>query len=127
MYPGIASEIVSCHLGSWMPILMMAIFNGADLIGKMLSSSSSHWTGGRLVRWCIVRIILIPLLLMCTVPRNSPIFSEVIFPFVFILILGLSNGVLGSVPIIQAPSKVEDYHRELTGEIHQTFKNVVTK
>lgn len=116
MYPGIVSEIISCNLGSWMPILMMAIFNGADLFGKMLSSSSSYWTGGRLVRCCVGRLVLIPLILLCAVPRAYPIFSEEIFPFLFILTLGLSNGILGSVPIIQAPSKVEDYHRELTGE-----------
>lgn len=114
-YPGVVSEIISCNLGSWMPILMMAIFNGADLLGKMLSSSSAYWTGSRLVKCCIIRIILIPLILLCTIPRSAPVFSEEIFPFLFILILGLSNGVFGSVPIIQAPSKVEDYHRELTG------------
>lgn len=34
LYPGIASEVISCHLGTWMPILMMAIFNGADLVGR---------------------------------------------------------------------------------------------
>lgn len=34
LYPGIVSEIISCRLGSWMPIIMMAIFNGADLMGK---------------------------------------------------------------------------------------------
>lgn len=33
LYPGIASEVISCRLRSWMPILMMAIFNGADLAG----------------------------------------------------------------------------------------------
>ncbi|KAF5278090.1 hypothetical protein FQR65_LT03606 [Abscondita terminalis] len=117
MYPGVVSEIISCNLGSWMPILMMAIFNGADLFGKMISSSSSYWTGSRLVRCCIARIILIPLILMCAIPRTSPVFSEELFPFIFILALGLTNGVFGSVPIIQAPSKVEDYHRELTGNM----------
>ncbi|KAF5278954.1 hypothetical protein FQA39_LY05632 [Lamprigera yunnana] len=117
MYPGVVSEITSCNLGSWMPILMMAVFNGADLCGKMISSSSSYWTGSRLVRFCIARIILIPLILMCAVRRTPFVFSEELFPFLFILILGLTNGVFGSVPIIQAPSKVEDYHRELTGNM----------
>lgn len=58
---------------------------------------------------------MIPLLLMCATPRANPVFSSEIFPFAFGLILGLSNGVLGSVPMIQAASKVDDRYRELTG------------
>ncbi|KAK5643005.1 hypothetical protein RI129_009172 [Pyrocoelia pectoralis] len=117
MYPGVVSEITSCSLGSWMQVLMITMFNGADLFGKMISSSSSYWTGWRLVRFCTMRLILIPLILLCAIPPRSPVFSEEFFPFFFILLLGLTNGVFGSVPIIQAPSKVQDYHRELTGNM----------
>ena len=35
LYPGIESEIVSCKLGSWMPVILMAVFNAADLVGKV--------------------------------------------------------------------------------------------
>ncbi|KAI4472167.1 equilibrative nucleoside transporter [Holotrichia oblita] len=123
LYPGIASEIISCNLGSWMPILMMAIFNGADLLGKVLAASSWHWTGNRLVKCSAVRLLMIPLMLLCAVPRTGPIISTEIFPFIFALILGLTNGVLGSVPMIQAPSKVEDRHRELTGNMMTLLYN----
>lgn len=115
LYPGIASEIISCKLGSWMPVLMMAIFNGADLLGKIRAASSWHWTAGRLVRCSVFRLIMIPLMLMCAAPRSNPLISAEIVPFTFALILGLTNGILGSVPMIQAPSKVDDRHRELTG------------
>ncbi|XP_022904129.1 equilibrative nucleoside transporter 4 [Onthophagus taurus] len=123
LYPGIASEIWSCNLRSWMPILMMAIFNGADLLGKMLAASSWHWTGSRLVRCSVARLIMIPLMLMCVIPKANPLLSAEIFAFVFALILGLSNGVLGSVPMIQAPSKVDDRHRELTGNMMTLLYN----
>ncbi|KAK9679137.1 Nucleoside transporter [Popillia japonica] len=123
LYPGIASEIISCNLGTWMPILMMAIFNGADLLGKVLAASSWHWTGTRLVKCSAVRLLMIPLMLLCAVPRTGPIISTEIFPFIFALILGLTNGVLGSVPMIQAPSKVEDRHRELTGNMMTLLYN----
>lgn len=116
LYPGLASEVVSCHLGSWMPILMMAIFNGADLLGKMLAATSWHWTGYKLVKCSVIRLIMIPLLLLCVVPRSSPIFHEEFLAFGFALTLGLSNGILGSVPMILAPSKVDERHRELTGK-----------
>lgn len=115
MYPGIVSEIVSCGLGTWMPILMMVVFNGADLIGKILAAPSTYWTGPRMMYYCTIRLALIPLILLCTIPRADPVLSQEIFPFLLVLTLGITNGVLGSVPIIQAPSKVEDYHRELTG------------
>lgn len=96
--------------------MMMAIFNGADLFGKMLAASSWYWTGTRLVKCSVTRLVMIPLMLMCALPRTGPIFSAEMFAFFFSLILGLSNGVLGSVPMIQAPSKVDDRYRELTGE-----------
>ncbi|XP_064478255.1 equilibrative nucleoside transporter 4-like isoform X2 [Ornithodoros turicata] len=34
LFPGIESEIVSCRLGSWMPVLLMALFNLSDFLGK---------------------------------------------------------------------------------------------
>nr|CAD7403439.1 unnamed protein product [Timema cristinae]CAD7428377.1 unnamed protein product [Timema monikensis] len=35
LYPGIESEIVSCKFGNWMPVILMAVFNAADLVGKV--------------------------------------------------------------------------------------------
>lgn len=35
LYPGIEAEITSCNFGTWMPVLIMAVFNGADLLGKV--------------------------------------------------------------------------------------------
>jgi len=45
LFPGIESEIVSCRLGSWMPIVLIAVFNLFDFIGKVrycLSFSVFH-------------------------------------------------------------------------------------
>lgn len=35
LYPGIASEVPSCRLDSWMPIVLMSAFNLFDFIGKV--------------------------------------------------------------------------------------------
>lgn len=35
LYPGIETEIISCKLKSWMPVLLMFTFNSADLVGKV--------------------------------------------------------------------------------------------
>ena len=35
LFPGVESEIISCRMESWMPIILMAIFNLFDFIGKV--------------------------------------------------------------------------------------------
>lgn len=37
LFPGIETEIVGCHLGRWMPLVLMAVFNLFDFIGKVIS------------------------------------------------------------------------------------------
>lgn len=39
LYPGIESEILSCNLQDWMPILLMFMFNTSDVIGKVSEAS----------------------------------------------------------------------------------------
>lgn len=40
LYPGIESEIISCNLKSWMPVLLMFTFNTSDVIGKVICNFS---------------------------------------------------------------------------------------
>ncbi|KAG7157014.1 Equilibrative nucleoside transporter 4-like [Homarus americanus] len=117
LYPGIETEVVSCRLHSWMPVVMMATFNLFDFIGKILASIPYDWTRRQLVSGSIVRIILVPFMMLCAGPRPTPIISGETAPLILSALLGLSNGVLGSVPMILAPTKVQDEHRELTGNI----------
>ena len=42
LFPGIESEIQSCHLGDWMPVILMATFNITDLAGKVKYFPPSH-------------------------------------------------------------------------------------
>lgn len=35
LFPGLESEIHNCMLGEWLPILIMAIFNLSDFVGKV--------------------------------------------------------------------------------------------
>ena len=62
------------------------------------------------------RIILIPLLLMCVVPRSAPIFNHDVWPMLISAGLGLSNGYFGSVPMILAPGKIPEDKKELGGK-----------
>lgn len=49
-------------------------------------------------------------------PRGHPYLSGEGYPMFFSLLLGLTNGLIGSIPMIQAPSKVSEENRELTGK-----------
>jgi len=117
LFPGIESEIQSCSLGDWMPVILMATFNITDLVGKMLSGLDHSWSCGELVLWPLSRLLLIPLLVMCAAPHHAPLFTGEWLPISFTVLLGLSNGLFGSLPIILAPSKVRETERELTGNL----------
>ena len=54
LFPGIESEVHSCRLGSWMPVVLMAIFNTSDFIGKVSRSQGGTRAGrpGSLVKNC---------------------------------------------------------------------------
>ncbi|XP_028163517.1 equilibrative nucleoside transporter 4-like, partial [Ostrinia furnacalis] len=72
LYPGIASEVPSCRLGSWMPIILMSAFNLFDFIGKIAAAWPYEWSRSQLLMASGVRLLLVPLLLLCAAPRHSP-------------------------------------------------------
>ena len=117
LFPGIESEIVSCSLKSWMPVLLMATFNLFDLVGKILSSylRSAFNGGSGLVLGSSARILLIPLMVMCASPRHSPIITSETSAFLISAMLGITNGIFGSLPMILAPDEVPDSQKELAG------------
>ncbi|XP_011499005.1 PREDICTED: equilibrative nucleoside transporter 4 [Ceratosolen solmsi marchali] len=117
LYPGIISEIVSCKFGSWMPVILMSSFNGADVIGKILATLPCQWTRTQLLNFACARTLLIPLFLMCAIPRRLPVLSNELYAILLSVFLGVTNGIVGSVPMVQAPTKVPEEHRELAGNI----------
>ncbi|KAL4707697.1 hypothetical protein ACJJTC_014878 [Scirpophaga incertulas] len=129
LYPGIASEVPSCRLGSWMPIALMSAFNFFDFIGKVAAAYPYEWSRSQLLMASGVRLLLVPLMLLCAAPRHSPhivgdiniLFSLhdfiLLFPIMFSIVLGFSNGLFGSVPMIMAPSRVGREHREIAGNM----------
>ncbi|XP_033609927.1 equilibrative nucleoside transporter 4 isoform X2 [Cryptotermes secundus] len=124
LYPGIESEIISCKFGNWMPVILMAVFNAADLVGKVLASVPYDWSRPQLIVFAWLRTLLVPLLLLCATPRGDPLIPGEGYPMLFSLLLGVTNGLVGSVPMIQAPSRVSEEHRELTGNIMTLSYNI---
>lgn len=117
LFPGIESEIISCKYKSWMPVMLMAIFNLTDFIGKIIAPLFYHLKHIKLMVLSFVRIVIIPLLTLCAFPRSQPFFQNEVWSFMFSALLGLSNGILGSLPMILAAKNVPSYLRELVGNL----------
>ncbi|KAL4624400.1 equilibrative nucleoside transporter 4 isoform X1 [Arapaima gigas] len=115
LFPGLESEIRNGALEEWLPILIMAIFNMSDLVGKILAALPYDWNGRHLLLLSCVRVVFIPLFVMCVYPVGEPVLGHPAWPCVFSLLMGISNGYFGSVPMIQAAGKVAPEQRELAG------------
>ncbi|CAL8304797.1 unnamed protein product [Merluccius merluccius] len=115
LFPGLESEIRNHKLGEWLPILIMATFNMSDFVGKILAAVPYDWPGGRLLLFSALRVVFIPLFVMCVYPASAPTLSHPAWPCFFSLLMGVTNGYFGSVPMILAASKVPPEQRELAG------------
>ncbi|EDV41127.1 uncharacterized protein Dana_GF23579 [Drosophila ananassae] len=124
LYPGIEVEVQSCALRSWMPVLLMFCFNTSDVVGKILAASPYPWSRRQLILLSGLRIVLVPLLLLCCAPRQRPVISGEPAPFVFTIALGITNGLAGSLPMMLAPAKVPGTLKEVTGNIMTLSYNV---
>ncbi|XP_033149414.1 equilibrative nucleoside transporter 4 [Drosophila busckii] len=124
LYPGIEVEINSCNLRSWMPVLLMFCFNTSDVVGKILAASPYPWSRRQLIMMSGLRIVLVPMLLLCCAPRHRPVISGEAAPFLFTIALGVSNGLAGSLPMMLAPAKVPGTLKEVTGNIMTLSYNI---
>ncbi|XP_010133502.1 PREDICTED: equilibrative nucleoside transporter 4 [Buceros rhinoceros silvestris] len=115
LFPGLESEIHNCMLGEWLPILIMAIFNLSDFVGKILAALPYDWRGTHLLVYSCLRVVFIPLFIMCVYPNGRPTFGHPAWPCIFSLLMGITNGYFGSVPMILAAGKVSPEQRELAG------------
>ncbi|KAK6312621.1 hypothetical protein J4Q44_G00182850 [Coregonus suidteri] len=81
----------------------------------ILAALPYEWTGGHLLLFSCLRVVFIPLMVMCVYPPSAPPLSHPAWPCVFSLLMGVTNGYFGSVPMIQAAGKVPPEQRELAG------------
>ena len=117
LFPGLESEVESCSLGDWMPVLLMAVFNSSDILGKLLATIPHSWSQGELVLWPLARLLLVPLLLLTAAPRHQPVFQGEFLPLLLTAVLGISNGIFGSLSMSTAPILVEENEREVAGVV----------
>ncbi|KAK2508132.1 hypothetical protein MC885_013505 [Smutsia gigantea] len=115
LFPGLESEIRHCVLGEWLPILLMAVFNLSDFVGKILAALPVVWQSVPLLACSCLRVVFIPLFILCVYPSGTPVLRHPAWPCIFSLLMGISNGYFGSVPMILAAGKVSPQQRELAG------------
>ncbi|XP_038069108.1 equilibrative nucleoside transporter 4-like isoform X2 [Patiria miniata] len=124
LFPGIESEVVSCSLRGWMPVILMAIFNATDFCGKIIGAIPYEWSPRKLVGAEALRLVIIPLMVLCVAPRTQPVLTHEAWAMLFSGLLGITNGYFGSVPMIMAPAKVNESKKELAGNIMTLSYNV---
>lgn len=93
----------------------------------MFAPMVSEWARSKLAAWCSLRLLLLPLLLMCCVPRGSPHAAAAgdVGPAVLALILGASGGALGAAPMLAAGQRVRNDARELAGSYSIIYYSIM--
>lgn len=82
---------------------------------QILAALPYDWRGTHLLVYSCLRVVFIPLFIMCVYPNGQPTFGHPAWPCIFSLLMGITNGYFGSVPMILAAGKVSPEQRELAG------------
>ncbi|KAH3852350.1 equilibrative nucleoside transporter 3-like [Dreissena polymorpha] len=132
-YPAISSSIMSLSTGNteWLEkyftaLVCFLLMNCGDYAGRIISGYLKWPKFGQsnmLLILALLRVAFIPLLMYCNVqPRSDPVvFNSDIYPVVFILLLGLTNGHFGTLAMMYGPGKVMPDQAERTGAIMSSF------
>ncbi|XP_052350908.1 equilibrative nucleoside transporter 3 isoform X1 [Oncorhynchus keta] len=135
VFPGVSSGIQSVNQKSgspwtttyFTPITSFFLYNVADFCGRQATA----WlqvpgpTSRVLPALVLSRTVLVPLLMFCNYqPRDhlhTVLFSHDLFPVFFICLLGITNGYLGTLPMIYGPKVVPRDLAEPAGVVMSFF------
>lgn len=135
VFPAVSSGIQSVHEDSrnpwtttyFVPLTCFLLYNISDFCGRQATA----WlqvpgpTSKLLPTLVLCRSVMVPLLMFCNYqPRGhlqTVLFSHDVYPVVFNCLLGLSNGYLGTLPMIYGPKVVPRELTEATGVVMSFF------
>lgn len=135
VFPAVSSGIQSVQKGDgspwtttyFVPLTSFLMYNIADFCGRQATA----WlqvpgpTSKVLPVLVLCRSFLVPLLMFCNYqPRvhlHTVVFTHDIYPVIFNCLLGLSNGYLGTLPMIYGPKVVPRELAEATGVVMSFF------
>ncbi|KAM6997958.1 equilibrative nucleoside transporter 3 [Tautogolabrus adspersus] len=135
VFPAVSSGIQSVHKDSgspwtttyFVPLTSFLLYNVADFCGRQATA----WlqlpgpTSRALPVLVLCRSVMVPLIMFCNYqPRDhihTVLFTHDVYPVVFNCLLGLSNGYLGTLPMIYGPKVVPRELAEATGVVMSFF------
>ncbi|XP_054456340.1 equilibrative nucleoside transporter 3 [Anoplopoma fimbria] len=135
VFPAVSSGIQSVNKDSgspwattyFVPLTSFLLYNVADFCGRQ----STAWlqvpgpTSRVLPVLVLCRSVMVPLLMFCNYqPRDhlhTVLFTNDVYPVVFNCLLGLTNGYLGTLPMIYGPKVVPRELAEATGVVMSFF------
>ncbi|XP_007546321.1 equilibrative nucleoside transporter 3 [Poecilia formosa] len=135
VFPSVSSGIQSVNTdgGSpwattyFVPLTSFLLYNVADFSGRLVTAwvQTPGPTSRVLPVLVLCRSVLVPLLMFCNYqPRDhlhTVLFPHDVYPVVFNCLLGLSNGYLGTLPMIYGPKVVPRELAEATGVVMSFF------
>lgn len=135
VFPALSSGIQSVDRDSgspwtttyFTPLVAFLIYNMADFCGRQATAwlQAPGPTSKALPVLVLLRSVLVPLLVFCNYqPRNhlhTVVFSHDLYPVLFNCLLGVSNGYLGTLPMIYGPKVVPRELAEATGVVMSFF------
>ncbi|XP_033881169.3 equilibrative nucleoside transporter 3-like [Acipenser ruthenus] len=135
VFPAISSgiESVSKDTGSpwttkyFTPLTSFFLYNVADFCGRQITAwVQAPGPKSRLLPALVaLRTVFVPLFIFCNYqPRGhipTVLFAQDVYPVVFVSLLGLSNGYLGTLPMIYGPKMVQKELAEAAGVVMSFF------
>lgn len=135
VFPAVSSGIHSVNENSgnpwttkyFAPVTSFLMYNVADFCGRLATACVQlpGPTSRVLPLLVVCRSFLVPLVMFCNYqPRNhlhTVLFNDDTYPVVFNCLLGLSNGYLGTLPMIYGPKVVPRELAEATGVVMSFF------
>ncbi|KAG4930151.1 hypothetical protein AAZX31_17G110000 [Glycine max] len=120
IFPGfIAEDLESKILRDWYPILLITVYNLADLMGKSLTAFYVMQSMTRAIWAATARLLFYPLFVVCL---HGPKWLKTEVPMVVLtFLLGFSNGYLTSVLMILTPKSVPLSESELSAIVMTGF------
>ncbi|KAF9662894.1 hypothetical protein SADUNF_Sadunf18G0101900 [Salix dunnii] len=120
IFPGfIAEDLSSRLLKDWYPVLLITIYNVADLTGKSLTAIYVLKNIKKATWYCLLRLVFYPLFAACL---NGPKWLKTEVPVAILtFMLGVTNGYLTSVLMILTPKSVSVSEAELSAIVMVVF------
>jgi solute carrier family 29 (equilibrative nucleoside transporter), member 1/2/3 len=118
IFPGLTSNLKSTTQSlndtHWFSVIMVAMFNIGDLIGRSAPSYDKFIVLGQrgIIIGAICRIVFIPIFILMVLQK---VFTSDPVQYIVMLIMSISNGYLGTLCMMFGPQRTAVHERETAG------------